>query len=62
MTEVNEQARTYWFSQTEHIRIENIVGFADSTTTHRLETKDGRKWIVPKNFMAIEIEVANWTL
>lgn len=62
MTEVNEQARTYYWSQTDSLRIEGVVAFADSTTTHRLETKDGRKWVVPKTFHAIEIEVGEWTL
>lgn len=62
MIEVNEQNRTYWFDNDTFFSIENVVSFADSASTHRLEDKDGTKWIVPKNFIAIEIKVAEWAL
>lgn len=60
--EVNEQTRTYYFPNFQRFTIEEVIGFADSTTTHRLEDKHGQKWIVPKTFLAIKVETEEWSL
>lgn len=60
--EPSENSRTYHFPNGT-FKIENVHALAVSESgTHRLETGDGRKWIVPVGWMAIEIDAAEWTL
>jgi hypothetical protein len=59
-TDVQEQKRIYYFPQGV-IAVENIVKFAAPGTTHRLETADGKKFIVNNGWMAIELDVAEWS-
>lgn len=57
-----EKSRTYHFPGGEMLRLENVVAVCvRSSGTHRLETGDGRKWIVPTGWIGIELEVDTWT-
>lgn len=56
-----ELSRTYHFPNGK-MALTNVVALAVSASgTHRLETGDGRKWIVPVGWMAIEIDVPEWS-
>ncbi len=56
-----EKARTYHFANGK-VRVENIVAVCVRPSGgHRLETADGGKWIMPPIWLAIELEVAEWT-
>lgn len=55
-----EQTRTYHFPDAS-ITVERVIRFAVSSTTHRLETSDGKKWIIPNGFVAIEVEATRWS-
>lgn len=59
--DVQEQARTYHFPDGK-LRIERVVRIAIPGTTHRLETADGKKYIVRCGWHAIELEMEGWTL
>jgi hypothetical protein len=57
-----EKKRTYHFAQRSFV-LENVVALCVRPSgTHRLETADGRKWIVPTGWLVIELEVEAWTL
>ena len=57
-----EMWREYTFPGGEKVKIENVVRVSISESgTHRLETKTGRKHIVPAGWVHIEIEVDEWT-
>jgi hypothetical protein len=58
--DIQEQKRTYHFSDGKLV-IENVVKFAMPGSTHRLETADGRKFIVKNNWQAIELDVPEWS-
>lgn len=53
-TEVQEQSRVYHFADGT-FRVDKVVRIAIPGTTHRLETSDGRKFIVRCGWHAIEI-------
>lgn len=53
--EVKEQKRIYHFGYGRSFEVDNIIRIANSKTTHRLETADGRRFIIPKTFLSIEI-------
>lgn len=56
-----EVCRTYHFANGK-FAISGIVSVCVRPSgTHRLETSDGRKYIVPAGWLAIELEVPNWT-
>jgi hypothetical protein len=58
-----ETRRTYHFLGGERLELRDVVALCVRPSgTHRLETADGRKWIVPPGWLAIELEVAAWTL
>jgi hypothetical protein len=59
-TEVRKQNRTYHFADGS-FRIDNVVRFAIPGRSHRIETDDGRKFIVRCGWHANEIEVDEWT-
>lgn len=52
--DVNEQGRVYMFPN-GNMTIANVIRVAVSKTTHRLETADGRKFIVPQGWLSVEI-------
>lgn len=58
--EVMEQVRTYHFSDGS-FRIDGVVRIAVPGRSHRIETSDGRKFIVRCGWHAIELEVDEWT-
>jgi hypothetical protein len=58
--DVAEQTRIYHFGNGT-IRIPGVVRFAVVNSTHRLETSDGRKFIIPPGWMAIELDAENWS-
>lgn len=56
-----ERRRTYHFGS-DKIVIENVTAICVRPSgTHRLETSDGKKWIVDGTWDAIELDVPAWT-
>lgn len=64
ITELNpsESKRTYHYSDGTKLQLCDVTHFLNSNSTHRLKTKDGKLWIVEKKFIAIEIDVSEFTL
>lgn len=63
--EVKETSRTYYFPSEDGARaftIHDVRRIATRPTNHRLETLDGKKYIIPATYIAIEIEADVWTL
>ena len=57
-----ESERTYYFPNNERVTIKNVAAVcARPNGSHRLETTDGRKWIVPAGFLAISFAADDWT-
>jgi len=61
LTLVGEQKRTYHFPGGETFTVERVTHVAVRPTNHRLQTADGRKFIVPGKFVAIEIDAQEWS-
>ena len=60
--EVNEQDRIYYFPQNETVEIENVISINVSKNgTHRINTSEGKKHIVPKGWLHIEFNAEKWT-
>lgn len=59
---VKERSRVYTFAGGQTIRVDNVVSICIRPTNHRLETRDGRKFIIPGKFLAIEIDADGWSL
>ena len=56
-----EKSRTYIFGSGK-VRIENVERVCVRPSGgHRLETADGRKFIVNSGWLAIEIEAESWS-
>lgn len=56
-----EKSRTYHYAG-HSLTIQNVTAVCvRSSGTHRLETADGRKWIVNAGWLAIELDVPEWT-
>ncbi len=65
MTPLNapERKRTYHYADGGKMEIFNVVALCVRPSgSHRLETKDGRKWIIAAGWMAIELDMDEWTL
>lgn len=59
--EVNEQYRTYYFSNGDKVKLEGIVSINVSESgTHRINTKDGKKHIIPSGWIHIEFGADEW--
>lgn len=59
---VNEQSRTYTFPGGYKVALEGVVGINVSNSgTHRIDTKDGKKHIVPTGWIHIEFDADRWT-
>jgi hypothetical protein len=59
---VNEQNRTYYFPNREKVEVKEIISINVSKSgTHRLNTKDGMKHIIPPGWIHIEFEAEDWT-
>ena len=59
--EVKEQSRTYIFPNNQAVRFDNVIKIAVPGTTHRLELADGKKYIVNKGWLAISLDVPEWS-
>ena len=58
-----ERSRTYRFPDGETVTINSVTHFLERDSgTHRLKTASGRLWIVPKGWLAIEIDADGWSL
>lgn len=57
---VEEQTRMYMFPNGK-MTIAGVINIAITENTHRLETKDGRKFIVPSGWLAIELVMDSWS-
>jgi len=57
-----ERKRTYHFATGNTFTVFDVLRVASPPgRSHRIETKDGRKYIVPPGWVAIEIEVDEWS-
>lgn len=57
-----ETYRKYTFPGDEVVELKDVVRIAVSKSgTHRLETADGKKHIVPTGWLHIEFEATAWT-
>ena len=60
--EVNEQSRKYTFPNKSIVEIKDIVSINVSKSgTHRINTKDNKKHIIPKGWIHIEFIADAWT-
>ena len=56
-----EKSRTYYFKD-HFVRLNNVTAVAVSDSgTHRIETADGKKHIVPSGWYHIALDVESWT-
>lgn len=61
-TELNgESTRIYHFPDGATFTVERVVRLCARPTNHRLETADGRKFIVPGKFIAVEVVADKWS-
>lgn len=59
---VNEQKRTYYFPNYSIITLNGVVSINVSKSgTHRINTSDGKKHIIPSGWIHIEFEAEDWT-
>jgi hypothetical protein len=59
---VGEESRTYHYRDGVSISIKGVVGLCVRPSgNHRLETSDGRKWIIPDGWVAIELQATSWS-
>ena len=57
-----ERSRTYVFPNGE-VKVENVVRLCVRPSgTHRLETQDGTKWIVPAGWLGIKVDADKWSV
>lgn len=57
-----EDSRTYTFTGGEQITLHKVTHLAVSSSgTHRLKTEDGKLHIIPKGWLHIMIDCAEWT-
>ena len=58
---VNEQNRTYHFTN-GLITLKDVESINVSKSgTHRINTKDGKKHIIPTGWLHVEFDAADWT-
>lgn len=56
-----EKSRTYQFAEGV-VTVRDVARVAVRPSgSHRLETKDGRKFIIAAGWLAIEIDAAEWS-
>lgn len=61
-TEVHEQTRTYHFPGGHTIVLVGVKSIAVSASgTHRINTTDGVKHIIPPGWLHIEFTAKDWT-
>jgi hypothetical protein len=58
-----EQSRRYHFAGGATFTVPNVARIAVRPSgTHRLETTDGKKYIIPGEWIAIEVVAEKWSL
>lgn len=58
-----ERYRTYIFKGGGQVSIPDVVAICVRPSgNHRLNTKDGKKWIIPAGWLAIKIDAETWSL
>lgn len=58
-----ERSRKYHFADGTFVKFKNVVKlYVSSRGTHRLETTDGKKYLIPAGFRYIELDADKWTL
>ena len=62
MTVVNEKRRTYVYPDGFRLTYENVAAFGRGSSTHRLKLADGTHVIVMPGFVAVELDITDWTL
>jgi hypothetical protein len=61
-TKVHEQARTYTFPGGTTVSLKGVVSINVSKSgTHRINTKDGKKHIIPTGWIHIEFDAEDWS-
>jgi hypothetical protein len=61
-TKVESQNRTYIFPKGEKVHLKNVHSIHVSKSgTHRINTEDGKKHIVPTGWIHIEFDAKKWT-
>lgn len=58
---VGEKSRTYIYADGSKFTVENVTRVAVRPTNHRLETADGKKFIVRGGYVAIELDTQVWS-
>lgn len=56
-----ERSRTYHFPGHHAITINEVTTLTVGETSHRLETAHGKKYVVPRTFILIEIDAEEWS-
>jgi hypothetical protein len=57
-----ESKRTYYYPDATSVSFDNVAKIAVSDSSHhRLESSDGRKFIVAPGWRYIEVEADDWT-
>jgi hypothetical protein len=60
--EVNEQNRVYTFPTGATVTIDGVVSINISKSgTHRINSKDGKKHIIPTGWVHIEFDADEWS-
>lgn len=65
LTKLNfpERKRIYHYPSGETIEVKNVTHLLIRPSgTHRLMTANGRKWIITPGWLAIELDMDEWTL
>lgn len=58
-----ERKRVYLFPEGERLEFKDVKALAVSKSgNHRLELVDGRRFIVPYTWLAIELDIDQWTM
>lgn len=61
-TRVDEQDRTYTFPGGAQVTLKGVESINVSKSgTHRINTRDGKKHIIPSGWIHIEFEAARWS-
>jgi len=56
-----EKSRTYHYADHSRVILNVTAVCVRPSGSHRLETADGKKWIVQPGWEAIELDMEDWT-
>lgn len=60
--EFKEKSRKYIYSNGFKLNIKNVIDVTISDSgNHRIETEDGKKYIVTTGWVAVELDTEQWT-